>query len=175
VRFLGGVAFLFCSATAACGGVTRVQHGPPLSAHARWIVLPIENHSETPLAGERLEAIVSTVLRARGVGRVDPSPPPADPDAAVTQSDRQRSDEALEWGRAHGYVYGVAGSVEEWRYKSGLDGEPAIGLTLRVVRIADDTVVWSGTTSRTGWTHESVSSTALRAVDDLVDDIKLSP
>lgn len=137
--------------------------------------MPIENNSETPLAGERLEAIVATLLRARGVARVDHAPPPTDPDAAVTMSDRQRSDAALEWARRHGYVYAVAGSVEEWRHKSGLDGEPAIGLSLRIVRIEDDTVVWSGTTSRTGWTHESVSSTALRAVNVLIDDLTLSP
>lgn len=175
MRFHDCAAILLFGALSSCGGVTRVQHGPALDARTRWILLPIENHSETPLAGERLEALLGTVLRARGVRQLDQPPEPSDPDEAATMSDRERSLAALAWAGQHGYAYGVGGSVEEWRYKSGLEGEPAVGLTVRVVKFPEETVVWSGTTSRTGWAHESVSSTALRAVDGLVDEIKLVP
>ena len=41
--------------------------------------------------------------------------------------ERRRAELALRWAKDKGFLYGVTGSVEEWRYRNGLDGEPAVG------------------------------------------------
>src|SRR5882762_2767214 len=105
-------------ALAGCGSTqTRVQHGPAARLKARWAMLPFENHSEAPQAGERVEAMLATILRTRGVSGLEMYPAPKDDEAHLTASDRQRYEEALSWAQTQHVDYAVAGSVEEWRYK----------------------------------------------------------
>ncbi len=157
--------------------VQEVQRGVVLDTHARWALLPIMNHAETPQAGERTQAILATLLRVRGV--VDAQEYAAHQKAegeteGLPELDRRRRfDEALNWAKVQGMTYGVTGSVEEWRYKSGADGEPAVGLSLQVIDIATGRVLWSATGARTGWGRESVSGTAQKLLKDLLRDLPL--
>ena len=54
---------------AACSTVDRGKP-PALESAATWAVLPFANHTETPLAGNRAEAIAEALLHAQGVGQV---------------------------------------------------------------------------------------------------------
>ena len=77
------VAFVLASACLASCNVVRAPRSPTLDSRARWIVLPAANHSSSPQAGERLEAILVTLLRTRGVLDVDTYVPPREAEAAV--------------------------------------------------------------------------------------------
>jgi hypothetical protein len=134
-------------------------------------MLPVQNHSETPQAGERVEAILETLLRKQGVGQLDSYPPAKEDDTHLLTSDRQRFEAALEWAKTGKYDYAVTGSVEEWRYKSGLDGEPAIGVSMRVLELSTGKVLWVGTGTQTGSPAENASGTALRLLDNLVQQL----
>src|SRR5262245_58822085 len=120
------LTFVGCSPT-----VARYQKSERLRTRTRWAMLPFVNHSETPQAGERVEAMLMTLLRAKGVGSLDAYPAPKEDDSRLTVSDSQRLGESLAWAKSQKFDYAVTGSVEEWRYKSGVDGEPAIGVSLR--------------------------------------------
>ncbi|MBX3206041.1 MAG: hypothetical protein KF764_13295 [Labilithrix sp.] len=153
------------------GPITSVHRAGEVKASSRWALLPVQNHSETPQAGERVEAILETLLRKGGVGQLDHYPSPKEGDAQLFTSDRQRYEAALEWARGSKYDYAVTGSVEEWRYKSGLDGEPAIGVSMRVLELASGKVVWAATGTQTGTSAENASGTALRLLDRLVHEL----
>ena len=60
------LAFLAIAVLAAC---TTVDIGPPPTVErgAKWALLPVANHTETPQAGLRAEVILDGVLRANGV------------------------------------------------------------------------------------------------------------
>lgn len=152
-----------------CGttGTTVVKNGPVRSA-GRWVILPVVNNSETPQAGERLEAILDTFLRKGGIATLDRYPPPKEDDTHLVSSDRQRYEAALEWARGAKYDYAVGGSVEEWRYKSGLDAEPAIGITMRVLEVNTGKVLWAATGTRTGGSSQNTSATAVDLVDSMM-------
>ena len=62
----------------------------------------------------------------------------------------------------------VSGSVEEWQYKNGLDGEPAVGISLRVLQASNGQVLWSKSGARAGWSRESLAGTAQQVLDKLV-------
>src|SRR5436190_22892434 len=47
--------------------VREVQTGPALDRRSQWVLLPLRNQTETPQAGERAEAILSTLLRSHGL------------------------------------------------------------------------------------------------------------
>jgi hypothetical protein len=156
-----------------CGGpVTSVHRAGEVKAGSRWALLPVQNHSETPQAGERVEAILETLLRKGGVTQLDHYPAQKEGDAQLFTSDRQRYEAALDWARGSKYDYAVTGSVEEWRYKSGLDGEPAIGISMRVVELSSGKVLWAATGTQTGSGTENASGTALKLLDRMVHDLR---
>jgi len=167
---IGAVALMGCGSTQ-----TRVQHGPAARLKARWAMLPFENHSEAPQAGERVEAMLATILRTRGVSGLEMYPAPKDDEAHLTASDRQRYEEALSWAQTQHVDYAVAGSVEEWRYKSGLDGEPAVGVSVRVFDVATKRVLWSASGTRSGTGGENASGAALSLMDSMVKELDVVP
>jgi hypothetical protein len=134
-------------------------------------VLPILNYAETPLAGEKAEALVFSALRAKSSMDVTAYRAPVPEGALPLLEDRGRYADALRWAFQQDFVYGVTGSVEEWRYKSGLDGEPAVGISLRVIDIRTGEVLWSGSRQRSGWSRESVSGTAQKVISRLVKNL----
>jgi TolB-like protein len=141
---------------------------PALSGRSGWVVLPMENHTETPQAGQRAAALAEALLSARGLTGVERYP--AD-DADETLFDPARSDlrqKALDWARARHARYALTGSVIEWRYKVGVDGEPAVGMTLQLIDVESAQVIWSATGSRTGWSRDALSSTATRLEQQLL-------
>ncbi|HVJ91667.1 MAG TPA: hypothetical protein VM580_17820 [Labilithrix sp.] len=158
-------------ALGCAGPVTSVHRSGQVKVNTRWVLLPMENHSEAPQAGERVEAILETLLRKSGVSQLDRYPSPKEGDAQLFTSDRQRYDVAFAWAGEGKYDYAVTGSVEEWRYKSGLDGEPAIGVSMRVLELPSGKVVWAATGTQTGGSTENASGTALKLLDKLLQDL----
>ncbi len=148
---------------------TSVQRTATPRAAARWVMLPFSNYSETPQAGERVEAILDTLLRKQGVAQLDRYPALKEDDAHLIISERQRYDESLAWAQQQHFDYGVSGSVGEWRYKSGVEGDPAVGLTVRIVELSTNKVVWSATGTRDD--GDTVSGAALRLLDSMVRDL----
>lgn len=151
--------------------MTRVHRAGNVKSTAKWALLPVQNHSETPQAGERIEAMLDTLLRKQGVNQLDRYPLQPEDDAHLLASDRQRYETALEWARGARFDYAITGSVEEWRYKSGLDGEPAIGITMRVLDVRTGRVLWSASGTQTGGAAENASGTALKLLTKLVDEL----
>lgn len=152
---------------AAC---TTVDIGPPpaIDRGAKWVLLPIMNHTETPQAGLRAEAIVEGVLRANGVRDLRRYPAGLNNESLFEPLDRKQFDAALAWAKGAGARYAVAGAVDEWRYKVGIDGEPAVGLALNVIDVASGEILWSGAGGKTGWSRESLSGVAQRLTRQLL-------
>lgn len=150
----------------ACSTVVRAPT-PALASNARWAVLPIANDTETPLAGNRAAAIVEAVLRARGVGQLERAPLMPTVDALFDPSASVPLAQSLAWARTAGVRYALTGTVTEWRYKVGVDGEPAVGLTLQLIDVGSDQVLWSASGSRSGWSRQSLSGTAQQLIEEL--------
>lgn len=150
---------------AGCASFTE-EAGPNLPRTAKWGVVPMVNYSQTPQAGERSEQILLSALSSRGLHpRVYPASPGGE---QALMDDSQRLAGALDWARAQKLDYVISGSVEEWQYKNGLDGEPAVGLSLRVLDARNGHVLWSKSGARAGWSRESLAATAQKVLDKLV-------
>lgn len=155
---------------AGCSSFTG-KSSPALPRTAHWGVLPIVNYSQTPQAGERSEQILLSVLSSRGLQPQVYSSVALGEQALL--DDNERLNGALDWARQQKLDYLVTGSVEEWQYKNGLDGEPAVGISLRVLEAGSGKVLWSNSGARAGWSRESVSATAQQVLDKLVGDLRL--
>ena len=107
---------------AGCSSFTS-ETSPNLPRNAQWGIVPMVNYSQTPQAGERSEQILLSVLSSHGL---QPRVYPASTEGEqALMDDNERLAGALDWAREQKLDYVVTGSVEEWQYKNGLDGEPA--------------------------------------------------
>jgi TolB-like protein len=162
-----------CAALAlsACTTTAPTVAGTPLDPTAKWALLPMANHTDTPQASMAAEAITEHLLRARGVSQLEHYPPSLSRDTLFEPSERKVIEEAQKWARERGARYGVTGMVEEWRYKVGIDGEPAVGVTLQVINLENGQVVYSASGARSGWSRESLSGVAHKLLGNLVSRV----
>lgn len=154
----------------ACSTVD-VSTGPGFSAEDGLAVLPIVNYTETPDAGQRARSIAQSILYQKGFARLHSYPQDESTDLLMTGSADRVQRQALEWARSNGARYALTGSVQEWRYKVGLDGEPVVGLTLNLVDLSSAAVVWSATGSRSGWSRSSLAGVGQALIKEMLDPL----
>ncbi len=132
-------------------------------------MLPFANNTETPLAANRAEAIAEGLLRANGVAKLRRYPATLAQDALFENNDRKTLDAALAWAREQNAAYALTGAVDEWRYKVGVDGEPAVGVALSIVDVASGETLWTGVGGKSGWSREALSAVAQKLMRDLLN------
>lgn len=157
-------------ALSACSSY-QVPDSPAFPADSSWAVMPMINNSNTPLAAEKAEQILIAQLYAKGINAVMyPEHKTKDLASILDTNEKRRA--AQSWLASQPIDYIITGSVEEWHYKSGLDGEPAVGITLEVKSAKTKTTYWRATGTRGGWGRESVSGTGHIVIEELLDGLK---
>ena len=144
-----------------------------LPADAKFALLPLLNVSQTPMASERVETILASLLHSKGVESLSVYPAQLSASVMTILDEGGRYSTALKWAMKEDFDYLITGSVEEWRYKAGLDGEPAIGITLKILDAKGQKVLWTATGARSGWGREAASMTAHEVLSDLLDSLEL--
>lgn len=158
---------------AGCSTVSSMPGSSPLDAGAKWALLPMENHTDTPQAALSAESFAEHALRLRGVGSLVRYPATLSRDSLFEPSERRVTEEAQKWAREQGARYGLTGAVEEWRYKVGIDGEPAVGMTLQVVELSSGQVVWSASGAKSGWSRDALSGVAQKLINELLGGLRI--
>ena len=82
--------------------VTESRPGPTLDSNGSWVLLPIQNYSGTPQAGERAEVLLAAMLHQRGFKRLEHYPATTGEDALPELDERRRYTRAFEWARSRG-------------------------------------------------------------------------
>jgi TolB-like protein len=121
----------------------------PAHHKVRISVFSFDNYTDTPQAGQRAANLMEGMLSARGysiVNNVD------------TASRTLQAKRALAQGQNSRYI--LIGGVTEWRYKTGIDGEPAISLQVKLIDSTTGSVVWSAAGSDNNWGNASIGTTA---------------
>ena len=166
---------LFVSLLTGCASSIQstVKH-ETLDRQARWAILPIANNTDTPQAGLSAEAMAEHQLRSRGVVSLQRDPSALSRDSLFEPTERKVTEEAIQWAKGQGMRFAVLGSVEEWRYKVGIDGEPAVGVTLQVMDLSTDRVVWSASGAKSGWSRQALAAVAQALLTDLFARLSLT-
>jgi hypothetical protein len=162
ILLLAALSFAGCSAT------NTGSAGPAIERNAKWVMLPVLNHTEVPQAGQRAEAITEGILRAHGVNDLTRYPAVLNVDTLFEPSERKIMVEAEKWARIQGARYAIYGAVDEWRYKVGIDGEPAVGVALHIMDLQSNQVVWTGVGGKSGWSREALSAVAQKLIRGLL-------
>ena len=153
---------------AGCATTDSGGTGPAIERNAKWVMLPVMNHTDVPQAGLRAEAITEALLRSYGVSDLNRYPPGLNQDTLFEPAERKVLAEADKWARSQGARYAIYGAVDEWRYKVGIDGEPAVGVALHIMDLQTNNVVWSGVGGKSGWSREALSAVAQKLIRQLL-------
>jgi len=109
----------------------------------------LHNYTDTPRAGMRASNIIEGLFLAKGF---------------IVKShitDKLPSmKKARKIAKEDGSKYFVYGGVSEWRYKTGIDGEPAVSFQVSLYKTKNSNLVWSATGSDSDWGNASIGTTA---------------
>lgn len=154
-----------------CG--TVVHHGgtPHLHSGDVKIFLPqFANATDDDFAGRALTEITATALLEKGI-------PVVQKENALQAS---RADEAagkegtyVEAAKIVGATHLLLGTVHEYRYKTDLDGDPAVGISLRLVDAESGETLWQGSSAKVGVLFSSLTKVSQEASRELVRRIPI--
>jgi hypothetical protein len=165
---IGLVASVCCLLLACSSMSLNANSGPKVYRNVPWVLLPSINNTEAPQAGGRLDSIAATMMRTHGINISLYSVSSQQDDGMFESADRRAQEAALNWARQQGFRYALAGSVDEWHYKAGLDGEPAVGLSLSIIDVGSGQALWSGSVAGTGESQQALSALAQDLVNNLL-------
>ena len=83
-------------ALAGCATVDTVSSHAHVDKKARWAMLPVVNHTDTPQAGLRAEGLAESLLRSEGVEDVTSYPANLSDDTLLEPSQRRAQEAARE-------------------------------------------------------------------------------
>ncbi len=118
----------------------------------------LKNYTDTPRAGMRASNLVDGVLLAKGYKVV-----------THIQEGEKTIQEMREIALKDNSQYFLYGGVSEWRYKTGIDGEPAVSLKCVLYDTKTSHVVWSATASDSDWGNSSVGTTAQKLIESMIE------
>ena len=166
------IALLTLMTLSACSTLSSTP-AVQTNAQASWVLLPINNLSPTAQADVQAQNLMEIQLRARGVKQVDIFTPIRQVSLRGLLDTRSQLSDATSWARNRGYRYGLTGTVHEWQYQQGADKEPTVGVSLKLLDLASDTVLWQANAARTGWGYANLTTVANRVLAELMQQIDI--
>lgn len=156
----------------ACSLLKRVPK-VSVSAEAHWALLPISNFSDAPRADQQALTMIETELRSRGVSSLKTYTSDRSMSLRALLSDDSEYAKALNWARRSGFQYGMAGTINEWNYRSGTEQEPAVGINLKLIDLQANKVLWQANAARTGWGYASLPAVANDVIVQLLEEVQV--
>ena len=149
----------------ACSSMIHKQD-IKLPLDKKYAVSSFWNYTETPMAGLRASTIVESVL-----SKSNPLLISLISGSSETESHSSKKD-FIEAKKAEakrlGADYLVLGNVQEWRYKTGIDGEPVVSFNINIIDLKTNKRVFSGVGAKSAWGHKSIGIVAQEIAEDLI-------
>jgi TolB-like protein len=153
----------------------NVRDGGKIKPHVNegefsLVMPPFLNATDNEHAGQALTQVTGSTLLEYGIPLVQ-----TEEILSQTADDTAPKQEVrnLQIARENKATYLLMGTVHEYRYKSDLSANPAVGITLRLVNVADGRTLWQASSSKVGRVYASLTSTAQTIVRELVSKVPL--
>ena len=169
--------FLLTIAIAGCAtsAINISGNQVVLSKNASYGVIPFKNNTDRPQAGDRAAALTDGILQTIELNKVTMYQSTNPKNNLITDPNESISMRTqLIWARRNNIRYIMSGTVNEWRYKVGLDGEPAVNVTLKLYDTKAHKYIWSAVGSLTGGSRDGLGVTAQKLISCLLSYINLT-
>jgi len=159
MRFI--LAFIFALFISACSTlvISDTSVLPDVNTSRSITLFALNNYTDTPQAGMRASNLIEGALLTKGYTVVN----------AISAKTKTLQEQITIAGE-NGSDYILIGGVSEWRYKTGIDGEPAISLKLKMIKVDSQKVVWNATASSNDWGNASIGTTAQDMIETMFQD-----
>jgi TolB-like protein len=126
-------------------------------------IVPFANFTQTQMAGYRVAGIVEGVLRDKGFN-IQKSLWDYPEEDYTLEEIKQIINNSKE-------RYVLSGYVNEYRYKTGIDGEPAVSVTIRIYDKNLNKYIYKATFSKVGSTYDSLGVITQEALNKVINAI----
>jgi hypothetical protein len=132
---------------------------------------PFFNATDDDHAARALTELTATALFERGLPVIQ-----TEPSLLASRAEKAAGSDGLyaETARSLGATHLLIGTIHEYRYKTDLDGDPAVGVTMRLVDAQDGRTIWQGSAAKVSVFCASLSTASQRAVRQLVKKIPIA-
>jgi polysaccharide biosynthesis protein PelC len=149
------IAALFFSACSTLE-LTGKDTLPAVEKTKSVTLFSLNNYTDTPRAGMRASNLIEGALLTRGYAVVN-----------AISTGAKTLQEQIKTASENNSDYLLTGGVSEWRYKTGIDGEPAISLHVKMIEVATQKIVWNATASSNDWGNASIGTTAQQMIESM--------
>ncbi len=119
----------------------------------------LNNYTDTPRAGMRASNLIEGILLTKGYNV-----------SSHLKDKLPTMKKARKKAKEDGSKYFMYGGVSEWRYKTGIDGEPAVSFQVSLYKTKNSKLVWSSTASDSDWGNASIGTTAQDLLDEMMSN-----
>ena len=161
-----GILFsLFC--LNACTTINSSHQTVP--AHAAWGIMPFTNNTEVPQAGYRAMSMTMGLLEVKGIKNIHMYKSNDTCNQLIVCPNAVPSlEHVLTWARKQHLQFIMTGTVNEWIYKVGLDGEPVASLTLQLYEVPHGRMIWNAVGSKFGATRDGLGITGQKLIQEML-------
>jgi hypothetical protein len=137
-----------------------------LKSDSTYAIGTFWNYTQTPMAGLKASSIVESILVNRGIhiisliGGVD--------ELEDSQNQNILIKAQREKAIAQNAKYLITGSVQEWRYKTGIDAEPAVSYSIKVIDLENNQIIFNGVGAKSGLSYQSIGEIAQEVANSLI-------
>jgi hypothetical protein len=132
----------------------------------KYAIASFWNYTETPMAGLRAASIVESVLAKNSLRLSSLVAGSEEMEATKSKGDFLKAKKAE--AKQLDAEYLIMGNVQEWRYKTGIDGEPVVSFSLLVIDLKTDKVVFNAVGAKSAWGHKSIGVVAQEIAQELI-------
>ena len=122
-------------------------------------IFRLQNFTDTPRAGMRASNIVEGILKSKGYRVI-----------SHVNEKKYSFKKAYRQAKNDDSKYFLFGGVSEWRYKTGIDGEPAVSLQISLYKTKNKKLIWSATGSDSDWGNGSIGTTAQSLMLNMMEE-----
>jgi len=125
-------------------------------------IIPFANLTQTPMAGYRVSSIALGVLKEYGFTVTNTLTDFPERDYSLEEINKILSE------IKDGYVF--TGYVNEFKYKAGIDAQPAVSLTIRIYDAKNKKNIYVSTVSEIGSSYDSLGTLTQRSIKETLDE-----
>jgi len=132
----------------------------------KYAISSFWNYTETPMAGLKVATIVESILAQKGI--IVSSLIGGGEEMSLSTTKKSFLEKKLKDAKEIGSDYLILGNVQEWRYKTGIDGEPVVSYGIKVINLKDDSTIFNSVGAKSAWGHKSIGVVAQEIANELL-------
>lgn len=157
---------MMCAALLMVGCASEVSDArQPADSKPRILLWQLDNATQDEFAAKAVSETVGTIILNKGIPYRAATPSAKSPGAELSGSSW---DEIKSKAEELHLPYVLTGTVQEYRYQLDMNGDPTVGITLRLLEVKTGNVIWQSSGSDVGIGASSLSSVSQDVVKKIV-------